>query len=157
MSAPRAPRLLVTRLLALVAAAAGALAPTLAGALFAPSPISSASFADEPIPIPPPGPSPGSGPGAPQSAPPDAVPTEPGSGSAPLAGGVDVGSMHNVHAITPRIARGSAPDTEQDFAILYKMGVKVIVSVDGARPKVELARKFGMRYVHVPIGYGGLT
>jgi hypothetical protein len=37
------------------------------------------------------------------------------------------------------------------------MGVKVVLSVDGATPDVAGAKKHGMRYVHVPIGYGGLT
>jgi cytochrome c556 len=30
------------------------------------------------------------------------------------------------------------------------------VSVDGARPNVELAQKHGLRYVHIPIGYDGV-
>jgi hypothetical protein len=31
--------------------------------------------------------------------------------------------------------------------------VKTIVSVDGGKPDVETARKHGIRYVHLPIGY----
>jgi hypothetical protein len=30
------------------------------------------------------------------------------------------------------------------------------VSVDGAKPAVDRARELGMRYVHIPIGYGGV-
>lgn len=71
--------------------------------------------------------------------------------------GRDVGNMHNVHQISPMFIRGSQPVTESDFAELAKMGVKVVVSVDGARPQVEWARKHGMRYVHVPMGYDGLS
>jgi hypothetical protein len=29
--------------------------------------------------------------------------------------------------------------------------------VDGSAPDVERARRFGLRYVHLPIGYGGIT
>lgn len=71
--------------------------------------------------------------------------------------GRDVGHMHNVHQITPTFFRGSQPVTESDFAELAKLGVKVVVSVDGARPQVEWARKHGMRYVHAPMGYDGLS
>jgi hypothetical protein len=34
--------------------------------------------------------------------------------------------------------------------------VKTVISVDGARPEVELARKHGLRYVHLPHGYDGI-
>ncbi len=36
------------------------------------------------------------------------------------------------------------------------MGVRSIVSVDGAKPDVEMARAYGMRYVHLPHGYDGI-
>jgi hypothetical protein len=36
------------------------------------------------------------------------------------------------------------------------LGIKTIISVDGAKPSVELAKKFGMRYVHLPHGYNGI-
>lgn len=65
--------------------------------------------------------------------------------------------MHNVRQVTPRFLRGSQPETEDDFRLLKGLGVKVVVSVDGSRPHVEAARKHGLRYVHVPIGYGGIT
>lgn len=76
---------------------------------------------------------------------------------APQKGGEDVGHMHNVHAVTPRFWRGSQPEAESDFAELAKRGIKVVVSVDGARPDVEAARKHGLRYVHVPMGYNGIS
>lgn len=36
------------------------------------------------------------------------------------------------------------------------MGVKTIISVDGAKPDVETAARFGLRYVHLPYGYDGV-
>jgi hypothetical protein len=71
-------------------------------------------------------------------------------------GGRDLGHMHNVHEVTPRFIRGSAPVTASDFELLAKLGVKVVVSVDGARPDVASAHKHGLRYVHVPFGYAGV-
>ena len=32
-----------------------------------------------------------------------------------------------------------------------------MISVDGAQPQVELARKYGLRYVHLPHGYDGVS
>ncbi|MCO6047843.1 cytochrome c [Aeoliella sp. ICT_H6.2] len=66
------------------------------------------------------------------------------------------GELHNVFQHTQRITSGSGPETDADFAELAKQGVKTVVSVDGARPKVELAKRHGLRYVHIPIGYDGL-
>ena len=86
----------------------------------------------------------------------DPRPADPKPGGA-KPGGRDLGHMHNVQQITPRFLRGSQPDTESDLAELAKLGVKVIVSVDGARPMAEAARKLGMRYVHVPMGYNGIA
>jgi hypothetical protein len=64
--------------------------------------------------------------------------------------------LHNVLHLTDRIYSGSEPEGEEGFAALSKLGVRTIVSVDGARPNVELARKYGLRYIHVPIGYDGI-
>jgi protein tyrosine phosphatase (PTP) superfamily phosphohydrolase (DUF442 family) len=87
--------------------------------------------------------------------PPVAPPAEPAKDPKPATVGKDVAHMHNVHQITPRFVRGSGPETDEDFAAIAKMGVKVVVSVDGSRPPVELAHKYGLRYVHVPMGYEG--
>jgi hypothetical protein len=64
--------------------------------------------------------------------------------------------LHNLLQLTDRIYSGSEPHGEGAFAELAGLGVKVIVSVDGTRPDVEAARKYGLRYVHIPIGYDGV-
>jgi protein tyrosine phosphatase (PTP) superfamily phosphohydrolase (DUF442 family) len=64
--------------------------------------------------------------------------------------------LHNLLRVTPRIYSGSEPHGEEGIASLQKLGVNTIVSVDGAKPAVETARKYGMRYVHIPIGYDGI-
>ena len=58
--------------------------------------------------------------------------------------------------VTERLYSGSEPHGEEGIASLKELGVKTIVSVDGAKPAVDMARKYGMRYVHIPIGYDGV-
>ena len=65
--------------------------------------------------------------------------------------------LHNVHRVTSDLVSGSAPDGDGAFEELKRLGIKSMISVDGARPDVERARRFGMRYVHLPIGYDDVT
>lgn len=39
---------------------------------------------------------------------------------------------------------------------MAEMGIETIVSTDDASPNVKGARKHGLRYVHIPIGYDGI-
>lgn len=64
--------------------------------------------------------------------------------------------IENFYQVTPRLYSGSAPEGEEGFAELKARGIKTIITVDGAKPDVETARKFGMKYVHLPIGYDGV-
>jgi protein tyrosine phosphatase (PTP) superfamily phosphohydrolase (DUF442 family) len=64
--------------------------------------------------------------------------------------------IHNYRRLSPRIVRGAQPVGDGDFAFLAAEGVRTIVTVDGAQPDVEGARRHGLRYVHVPIGYDGI-
>jgi protein tyrosine phosphatase (PTP) superfamily phosphohydrolase (DUF442 family) len=72
----------------------------------------------------------------------------------PRAG--DYPHLQNLLQVTGRIYSGGEPHDEQAFAELEKLGVKTIVSVDGSKPNVEKAKKYGLRYVHIPIGYDGV-
>lgn len=67
-----------------------------------------------------------------------------------------VAGLHNVFEVTPGVFSGSSPETREDFEALRALGVRTIVSVDGARPSVESARREGIRYVHLPAGYDGI-
>jgi protein tyrosine phosphatase (PTP) superfamily phosphohydrolase (DUF442 family) len=64
--------------------------------------------------------------------------------------------LHNAHRVTDKVIAGAQPDDEAAFVALKELGVKTIISVDGARPDVELAHKYGMRYVHLPMRYDGV-
>jgi protein tyrosine phosphatase (PTP) superfamily phosphohydrolase (DUF442 family) len=63
----------------------------------------------------------------------------------------------NVHRLSSQIISGSEPEDETGFARMAALGVKTILSVDGKAPDVETAKRYGMRYVHVPIQYRGIT
>ena len=65
-------------------------------------------------------------------------------------------TLHNVFKLEGRLYSGDAPEGDEGFRELQKLGVKTIISVDGSQPNVELAHKFGMRYVHLPFGYDGV-
>lgn len=67
------------------------------------------------------------------------------------------GGLDNVMSLKGDVINGSAPKSDAAFDALAAMGVKTIVSVDGARPDIEAADERGMRYVHIPIGYDDVT
>ncbi|MBK7998389.1 MAG: cytochrome c [Verrucomicrobia bacterium] len=64
--------------------------------------------------------------------------------------------VHNLFRATTNVFSGNSPDSAAAFAEIATLGVKTIISVDGARPDAEAARKYGMRYIHLPIGYDGV-
>jgi protein tyrosine phosphatase (PTP) superfamily phosphohydrolase (DUF442 family) len=65
--------------------------------------------------------------------------------------------LHNVVRLSERIISGSEPQGESALRTLAAMGVKTILSVDGKAPDGEEAARFGMKYVHVPIQYKGIS
>lgn len=82
------------------------------------------------------------------------TPPEPSTRVEPTA--LEVAGLHNVYKLTDRLYSGSGPEGEAAFASLAKLGVKTVLSVDGAKPDVVRARQHGMRYVHLPVGYDGI-
>lgn len=67
----------------------------------------------------------------------------------------DYPGLHNVVAYHDGYYSGSVPEGATGFDTLAGMGVKTVISVDGAEPEVALAKARGMRYIHLPIGYNG--
>lgn len=65
--------------------------------------------------------------------------------------------LPNAVRIHAKVISGGLPAGDAAFAELKSLGVKTIISVDGAKPDVETARKFGLRYVHLPHGYDGIA
>lgn len=64
--------------------------------------------------------------------------------------------LPNVVAYAEGLYSGGAPEGDEGFRTLRDMGIRTILSVDGAQPDVEAAKSRGMRYVHLPIGYNGM-
>jgi protein tyrosine phosphatase (PTP) superfamily phosphohydrolase (DUF442 family) len=63
--------------------------------------------------------------------------------------------LHNVFRVDARLYSGSVPEGDVGFASLSALGIRTVISVDGARPDVDRARRFGLRYLHLPFGYDG--
>jgi protein tyrosine phosphatase (PTP) superfamily phosphohydrolase (DUF442 family) len=45
---------------------------------------------------------------------------------------------------------------EKGFETLKRLGVRTVISVDGSQTDVEAARRHGLRYVYLPVGYDGI-
>lgn len=69
--------------------------------------------------------------------------------------GAPVG-LHNFRKWSDRLTQGAQPEGEEAFRNLAALGFTTIVTVDAARPDIETAERYGLRYVHVPIGYDGV-
>lgn len=67
----------------------------------------------------------------------------------------DYPGIHNAVAYSEGFISGGAPEGDAGFDTLAAMGVRTIISVDGAAPEVERARVRGLRYIHLPVGYNG--
>lgn len=59
--------------------------------------------------------------------------------------------------VSDKVSTGSTPTTKAAFDSLRDSGVKTIISVDAARPDAAAASRSGLRYIHLPIGYDGIT
>lgn len=70
---------------------------------------------------------------------------------------LDTQHLPNAIQIHPKVISGGLPADRQAFSELKTHGVKTIISVDGQSPDAKTAREFGMRYVHLPHGYSGIS
>lgn len=68
----------------------------------------------------------------------------------------DYPGLHQVVAYAPGIYSGAVPEGDAGFATLKAMGIKTIISVDGAKPELDRANEQGLSYVHLPFGYDGV-
>ncbi|MBK8097933.1 MAG: cytochrome c [Planctomycetes bacterium] len=63
--------------------------------------------------------------------------------------------LHQVVTYGDGLVCGGAPEGEEGLRSIAAMGIKTVISVDGAAPDVATAEKLGLRYVHLPISYSG--
>jgi protein tyrosine phosphatase (PTP) superfamily phosphohydrolase (DUF442 family) len=64
--------------------------------------------------------------------------------------------LPNPVRVHEKVISGGLPEGDAAFAELAALGVKTVISVDGAKPDVAAAEKHGLRYVHLPHGYDGI-
>lgn len=85
------------------------------------------------------------------------APTPGVSAPAPPAGDrVEAAGLHNVLRVMDGLYSGSSPEGDAGFRSLRELGIRTVISVDGARPDITRARRYGLRYVHLPFGYDGV-
>lgn len=65
--------------------------------------------------------------------------------------------LPNLIQMHANVFSGGQPSGDAAFDELQRLGVRTLISVDGALPDVALAHKHGMRYVHLPHGYNGIS
>jgi hypothetical protein len=69
----------------------------------------------------------------------------------------EAAGIHGLAEVAPGLLRGAQPEGDASFALLAGLGVRTILSVDGSAPDVEAASRHGIRYVHIPTEYSGVT
>jgi protein tyrosine phosphatase (PTP) superfamily phosphohydrolase (DUF442 family) len=69
---------------------------------------------------------------------------------------LELPGVENAYRLSPRLYSGGEPRGEEAFAALKSLGIRTVISVDGATPDTETARRYGIRYVHLPVGYDGI-
>lgn len=69
---------------------------------------------------------------------------------------IEARHLPNPVRVHDKVISGGLPEGDAAFAELKRLGVQTVISVDGAKPDVATAKKFGMRYVHLPHGYNGV-
>lgn len=81
------------------------------------------------------------------------------AGSDELTPPAKIAAVHlpNPWRLHAKVISGGLPEGDAAFKELAALGVKTIISVDGATPDIALAKKYGLRYVHMPHGYDGIS
>ncbi|MCA9027898.1 MAG: hypothetical protein KDA86_22000 [Planctomycetaceae bacterium] len=59
--------------------------------------------------------------------------------------------------VSSGITCGAVPESSDEFFALSEWGIHTIVSVDGMQPDLRAATHAGLKYVHIPIGYDGVS
>lgn len=70
---------------------------------------------------------------------------------------VDSKNLPNAMWVHSTVMSGGMPAGKSAFDELARLGIKTVISVDGIKPDVEGAAAAGLRYVHLPHGYDGIS
>jgi protein tyrosine phosphatase (PTP) superfamily phosphohydrolase (DUF442 family) len=69
---------------------------------------------------------------------------------------LNVGHLPNAIQVHEKVVSGGLPEGEDGFRSLKQLGIQTVISVDGAAPDLVMARKYGLRYIHLPHSYDGI-
>jgi hypothetical protein len=69
---------------------------------------------------------------------------------------IEAPALENPFQLTTNLFSGGTPQGDEGFRTLQKLGVKTLITVDGAQPDLQRAHAHGMRYIHLPHGYDGI-
>lgn len=69
---------------------------------------------------------------------------------------IEAEHLPNAVQVHAKVISGGQPESNEAFKELQSLGVKTVISVDGMKPDVGTASKYGLRYVHLPHGYDGV-
>ncbi len=78
-------------------------------------------------------------------------------GGQALLGKMDRAGLPQLYRHSHNVFSGGQPAGDSAFETLAELGVRTVISVDGAEPNLDAAQKAGLRYVHLPIGYDGIS
>lgn len=70
---------------------------------------------------------------------------------------IQLAHVPNCIQVTEGVYSGGLPEGSKGFDELQRLGVKTLISVDGMKPDIQTAKKFQLRYVHLPHGYEGIS
>ncbi len=65
--------------------------------------------------------------------------------------------IDNVFRLSDRVWTGGVPEGEAGFDALASLGVRTVIAVDAGVPELTQLHARGMRSIHLPIQYAGLT
>jgi protein tyrosine phosphatase (PTP) superfamily phosphohydrolase (DUF442 family) len=78
-------------------------------------------------------------------------------GPAPIPAIKELPGVQNYRRWSEHVAQGAQPEGDKAFEALKAEGISTLLTVDGAMPDVEAAERVGLTYVHIPIGYDGMS
>ncbi len=82
---------------------------------------------------------------------------EPQCADSSSAARLDIAALPNAFCLNDQVFSGGQPAGEEGFKALRQLGVRTVISVDGAKPELAIAKQFSLAYVHLPHGYDGIS
>ena len=68
-----------------------------------------------------------------------------------------ISTLHMLFQLDENLYSGGEPKGRKAYEQLSSLGIQTVISVDAVAPDKALADEFGIRVVHLPIGYDGIS